>query len=49
MSRQAAISDAMLCAFNLLEFDGHDLRTSPLDDREKRSRGCWGAASIIRE
>jgi len=36
LHRHGTVSDAMLYAFDLLEFDGEDLRTLPLGDRKKR-------------
>jgi ATP-dependent DNA ligase len=34
-----------LCAFDLLELDGEDLRRTPLELRKARSRGCCAAAT----
>jgi bifunctional non-homologous end joining protein LigD len=36
LHRQGTVSEAMLYAFDLLEFDGQDLRALPLRDRKKR-------------
>jgi bifunctional non-homologous end joining protein LigD len=36
LHRHSTVSEAMLYAFNLLEFDGQDLRAVPLGDRKKR-------------
>jgi bifunctional non-homologous end joining protein LigD len=36
LHRRGTVSEAMLYAFDLLEFDGDDLRAQPLGDRKKR-------------
>jgi DoxX len=36
LHRRGTVSEAMLYAFDLLEFDGEDLRDMPLGDRKKR-------------
>jgi bifunctional non-homologous end joining protein LigD len=45
LHRHGTVRDAMLCAFDLLEFDGEDLRALPLGDRKKTTDETTGQAA----
>jgi bifunctional non-homologous end joining protein LigD len=46
LHRRGTVSEAMLYAFDLLEFDGEDLRALPLDERKKRLARLVGRRRI---
>jgi ATP-dependent DNA ligase len=41
--RHGALTSAVLCAFDLLELDGRDLRREPIEDASGCWRGCCAA------
>jgi bifunctional non-homologous end joining protein LigD len=46
LHRRGTVSEAMLCAFDLIELDGEDLRALPLGDRKKRLARLLGKRLI---
>ena len=46
LHRRGTASEAMLYAFDLMEFDGEDLRGMPLGDRKKRLVRLWGGRRL---
>jgi bifunctional non-homologous end joining protein LigD len=46
LHRRGTVSEAMLYAFDLLEFDGEDLRALPLGDCKKRLARLLGRRRI---
>jgi bifunctional non-homologous end joining protein LigD len=46
LHRRGVVSEAMLYAFDLLEFDGHDLRALPLIDRKRRLARLLGRRRV---
>jgi bifunctional non-homologous end joining protein LigD len=41
--RHGALASAVLCAFDLLELDGRDLRREPIEERKRLLAGCCAA------
>jgi hypothetical protein len=46
LHRRGTVSEAMLCAFDLLELDGEDLRGMPLGDRKKHLARLLGGRRL---
>jgi bifunctional non-homologous end joining protein LigD len=46
LHRRGTVGEAMLYAFDLLEFDGEDLRALPLGDRKKRLARLLGGRRL---
>ena len=46
LHRRGTVSEAMLYAFDVLELDGHDLRTMPLVDRKRRLARLLGGRRL---